>query len=175
MTVDDSEMQRLWKLTNELTAQLVFNRSATLELKQQLAELQAQTSSLSPVHSPHQNGLRDSPGTKLRPLLTQRQWALYCLLGSKSDMPLLSLLTRLPTLFALSPFVCVGYCLGDETNKGSSSDYALRIANERLKEENLQLQEQVNEYERWMGYIMTKFRLQNVSLSIFAVEFHSSE
>jgi len=43
MTVDDSEMQRLWKLTNELTAQLVFNRSATLELKQQLAELQTRT------------------------------------------------------------------------------------------------------------------------------------
>jgi hypothetical protein len=49
----------------------------------------------------------------------------------------------------------------------SSSDYALRIANERLREENLQLQEQVNEYERWMGYIMTKFRLQNVSLFSF--------
>lgn len=64
MTVDDSEMQQLWKLTNELTAQLVFNRSATLELKQQLAELQAQTSSLSPAHSSHQNDLRDNPGTK---------------------------------------------------------------------------------------------------------------
>ncbi|KAG0065780.1 hypothetical protein BGZ89_007937 [Linnemannia elongata] len=109
MTVDDSEMQQLWKLTNELTAQLVFNRSATLELKQQLAELQAQTSSLSPAHSSHQNDLRDNPG--------------------------------------------------------SSSDYALRIANERLREENLQLQEQVNEYERWMGYIMTKFRLQNLAMA----------
>lgn len=40
MTVDDSVMQKLWKLTNELTAQLVFNRNATLELKQQLADLQ---------------------------------------------------------------------------------------------------------------------------------------
>jgi len=42
MTVDDSVMQKLWKLTNELTAQLVFNRNATLELKQQLADLQVQ-------------------------------------------------------------------------------------------------------------------------------------
>ncbi|KAF9148419.1 hypothetical protein BG015_009852 [Linnemannia schmuckeri] len=112
MTVDDSEMQRLWKLTNELTAQLVFNRSATLELKQQLAELQAQTSSLAPAgHTTgdgHQNSVKDSQG---------------------------------------------------------SSDYALRIANERLREENLQLQEQVNEYERWMGYIMTKFRLQNLAMA----------
>lgn len=40
MTVDDNAMQKLWKLTNELTAQLVFNRNATLELKQQLADLQ---------------------------------------------------------------------------------------------------------------------------------------
>lgn len=66
MTVDDSEMQRLWKLTNELTAQLVFNRSATLELKQQLVELQAQTSLLSPVHSSsfgQQNGTIDGQGT----------------------------------------------------------------------------------------------------------------
>ncbi|KAG0294651.1 hypothetical protein BGZ96_000764 [Linnemannia gamsii] len=113
MTVDDSEMQRLWKLTNELTAQLVFNRSATLELKQQLAELQAQTSLLSPAHSTsfgQQNGSTDGQGS-------------------------------------------------------SSSDYALRIANERLREENLQLQEQVNEYERWMGYIMTKFRLQNLAMA----------
>ncbi|KAG9063899.1 hypothetical protein KI688_004013 [Linnemannia hyalina] len=109
MTVDDNEMQRLWKLTNELTAQLVFNRTATLELKQQLAELQAQTSCLSPAHSSRQNDLQDSPE--------------------------------------------------------SSSDYALRIANERLREENLQLQEQVNEYERWMGYIMTKFRLQNLAMA----------
>ncbi|KAF9540553.1 hypothetical protein EC957_003991 [Mortierella hygrophila] len=109
MTVDDGEMQQLWKLTNELTAQLVFNRTATLELKQQLAELQAQTSCLSPAHSSRQNDLRDGPE--------------------------------------------------------SSSDYALRIANERLREENLQLQEQVNEYERWMGYIMTKFRLQNLAMA----------
>lgn len=29
-------------------------------------------------------------------------------------------------------------------------------------EENAQLQEQVREYERWMEFIMTKFRLQNV-------------
>ena len=43
MTVDDNEMQKLWKLTNELTAQLVFNRNATLELKQQLADLQEKT------------------------------------------------------------------------------------------------------------------------------------
>ncbi|KAG0259831.1 hypothetical protein BG011_002352 [Mortierella polycephala] len=39
MTIDDSTMQKLWKLTNELTAQLVFNRNATLELRQQLADL----------------------------------------------------------------------------------------------------------------------------------------
>jgi hypothetical protein len=42
------------------------------------------------------------------------------------------------------------------------ADYRLRIANERLREENMQLQEQVREYERWMEYIMGKFRLQNV-------------
>jgi hypothetical protein len=42
------------------------------------------------------------------------------------------------------------------------ADVSLRIANERLMEENAQLQEQVREYERWMEYIMTKFRLQNV-------------
>ncbi|KAF9907943.1 hypothetical protein EC991_010383 [Linnemannia zychae] len=108
MTVDDSEMQRLWKLTNELTAQLVFNRSATLELKQQLAELQAQTTSAS-----------------------------------------------------LAP--ASGY--GPSSSTRESQDYALRIANERLREENLQLQEQVNEYERWMEYIMTKFRLQNLAMA----------
>ncbi|KAF9397980.1 hypothetical protein BGX21_008304 [Mortierella sp. AD011] len=84
MTVDDSVVQKLWKLTNELTAQLVFNRNATLELKQQLADLQAK-----------------------------------------------------------------------------HADISLRIANERLMEENSQLQEQLREYERWMEYIMTKFRLQN--------------
>ncbi|KAF9956588.1 hypothetical protein BGZ65_002572 [Modicella reniformis] len=84
MTVDDSVVQRLWKLTNELTAQLVFNRNATLELKQQLADLQVK-----------------------------------------------------------------------------HADLSLRIANERLMEENSQLQEQLREYERWMEYIMTKFRLQN--------------
>ncbi|KAG0057678.1 hypothetical protein BGZ83_005617 [Gryganskiella cystojenkinii] len=98
MTVDDSEMQRLWKLTNELTAQLVFNRSATLELKQQLAELQDRTpQGLAPI-------------------------------------------------------------LGANRN---AQDYRLRIDNERLQEENNQLQEQIREYERWMEYIMTKFRLQN--------------
>lgn len=42
------------------------------------------------------------------------------------------------------------------------ADINLRITNERLVEENLQLQEQVKEYERWMEFIMTKFRLQNV-------------
>lgn len=42
------------------------------------------------------------------------------------------------------------------------ADINLRIVNERLVEENLQLQEQVKEYERWMEFIMTKFRLQNV-------------
>lgn len=42
------------------------------------------------------------------------------------------------------------------------ADVSLRIANERLMEENAQLQEQVREYERWMEFIMTKFRLQNV-------------
>ncbi|KAF9916688.1 Phosphatidylinositide phosphatase SAC2, partial [Lobosporangium transversale] len=47
MTVDDSVVQKLWKLTNELTAQLVFNRNATLELKQQLADLQAKTAQAS--------------------------------------------------------------------------------------------------------------------------------
>ncbi|KAG0278547.1 hypothetical protein BGZ95_003729 [Linnemannia exigua] len=116
MTVDDGEMQRLWKLTNELTAQLVFNRSATLELKQQLAELQAHTTlASSPGHASsvygQQNGGGGGGGTK------------------------------------------------------ESQDYALRIANERLREENSQLQEQVNEYERWMEYIMTKFRLQNLAMA----------
>ncbi|KAF9172071.1 hypothetical protein BGX20_006421 [Mortierella sp. AD010] len=88
MTVDDSVVQKLWKLTNELTAQLVFNRNATLELKQQLADLQAK-----------------------------------------------------------------------------HADISLRIANERLMEENSQLQEQLREYERWMEYIMTKFRLQNFAMA----------
>ncbi|KAF9577116.1 hypothetical protein BGW38_007881 [Lunasporangiospora selenospora] len=41
------------------------------------------------------------------------------------------------------------------------ADLRLRVENERLREENSQLQEQVREYERWMEYIMTKFRLQN--------------
>ncbi|KAF9106005.1 hypothetical protein BGX29_010770 [Mortierella sp. GBA35] len=116
MTVDDSEMQRLWKLTNELTAQLVFNRSATLELKQQLAELQAQTSLIAaaaPSLSAAEHGQNGQSGRESQ----------------------------------------------------GASDYALRIANERLREENLQLQEQVNEYERWMGYIMTKFRLQNLAMA----------
>ncbi|KAG0033854.1 hypothetical protein BGZ82_005966 [Podila clonocystis] len=102
MTVDDNAMQKLWKLTNELTAQLVFNRNATLELKQQLADLQAKTADMSiPVSG--------------------------------------------EVVF----------------NSQEHADINLRIANERLVEENLQLQEQVKEYERWMEFIMTKFRLQN--------------
>ncbi|KAF9906967.1 hypothetical protein EC991_011442 [Linnemannia zychae] len=103
MTVDDSVMQKLWKLTNELTAQLVFNRNATLELKQQLADLQAKTAQ-----------------------------------GS----------------------VSVAQDVAVYSNQ-EHADVSLRIANERLMEENAQLQEQVREYERWMEYIMTKFRLQN--------------
>ncbi|KAF9125348.1 hypothetical protein BGW39_007455 [Mortierella sp. 14UC] len=110
MTVDDSEMQRLWKLTNELTAQLVFNRNATLELKQQLVQLQAQSASACLAPAP-EHELQNGGGAK------------------------------------------------------DSQDYALRIANERLREENLQLQEQVSEYERWMEYIMTKFRLQNLAMA----------
>lgn len=47
-------------------------------------------------------------------------------------------------------------------NRVELADVSLRIANERLMEENVQLQEQVREYERWMEFIMTKFRLQNV-------------
>ncbi|KAF9576322.1 hypothetical protein EC968_009296 [Mortierella alpina] len=104
MTVDDAVMQKLWKLTNELTAQLVFNRNATLELKQQLADLQAKTA---------------VPGSvKIASDITQ-------------------------------------------TKSQEHADYTLRIANERLMEENSQLQEQLREYERWMEYIMAKFRLQN--------------
>ncbi|KAG0263254.1 hypothetical protein BG011_009089 [Mortierella polycephala] len=100
-------MQKLWRLTNELTAQLVFNRNATLELKQQLADLQAKTSQAPPLYFGGQYQ------------------------GSINDQ----------------------------------ADYRLRIANERLKEENSQLQEQVREYERWMEYIMTKFRLQNFAMA----------
>ncbi|KAF9085268.1 hypothetical protein BGX23_009814, partial [Mortierella sp. AD031] len=107
MTVDDSVMQKLWKLTNELTAQLVFNRNATLELKQQLADLQAKTAQGS--------------------------------VSVTQDVPL--------------------YTTQDH------ADVSLRIANERLMEENAQLQEQVREYERWMEYIMTKFRLQNFAMA----------
>ncbi|KAF8986490.1 hypothetical protein BGZ46_000021 [Entomortierella lignicola] len=107
MTVDDSVVQKLWKLTNELTAQLVFNRNATLELKQQLADLQAKTS-----HS--------------SVLIPQ-------------NIPLQS--------------------------TQEHADISLRIANERLMEENSQLQEQLREYERWMEYIMTKFRLQNFAMA----------
>ncbi|KAG0000772.1 hypothetical protein BGZ80_010108 [Entomortierella chlamydospora] len=103
MTVDDSEMQRLWKLTNELTAQLVFNRNAALELKQQLIDLQGKASGRPPI---------------------------------------------------ISAF---GY--------QDRSDHSLRIENERLREENLQLQDQVREYERWMEYIMGKFRLQNFAMA----------
>ncbi|KAF9354078.1 hypothetical protein BGX26_008107 [Mortierella sp. AD094] len=106
MSVDDSEMQKLWKLTNELTAQLVFNRNATLELKQQLTDLQEKTSGKSPIISAF---------------------------GYQSDY--------------------------------YRSDYSLRIENERLREENSQLQEQVREYERWMEYIMGKFRLQNFAMA----------
>ncbi|KAF9313220.1 hypothetical protein BG003_005482 [Podila horticola] len=106
MTVDDNAMQKLWKLTNELTAQLVFNRNATLELKQQLADLQAKTVDMSiPISSE------------------------------------------------------VAF------NSQELADINLRIANERLVEENLQLQEQVKEYERWMEFIMTKFRLQNFAMA----------
>ncbi|KAF9125032.1 hypothetical protein BGW39_007730 [Mortierella sp. 14UC] len=107
MTVDDSVMQKLWKLTNELTAQLVFNRNATLELKQQLADLQAKTAQGS-VH-------------------VAQDVAVY--------------------------------------SNQEYADVSLRIANERLMEENAQLQEQVREYERWMEYIMTKFRLQNFAMA----------
>ncbi|KAF9955684.1 hypothetical protein BGZ72_003507 [Mortierella alpina] len=109
MTVDDNEMQKLWKLTNELTAQLVFNRNATLELKQQLADLQEKT--------------RQAP-------------------------------------LVASSFRAQHYSGGNDP-----PDYKLRIANERLREENSQLQEQVREYERWMEYIMTKFRLQNFAMA----------
>ncbi|KAG0359445.1 hypothetical protein BC939DRAFT_473650 [Gamsiella multidivaricata] len=106
MTVDDSEMQKLWKLTNELTAQLIFNRNVTLELKQQLADLQVKTSGKAPI-------------------------------------------------------VAAGYGYGDY----NLADYRLRIANERLREENQQLQDQLREYERWMEYIMGKFRLQNFAMA----------
>ncbi|ORZ04675.1 hypothetical protein BCR41DRAFT_362412 [Lobosporangium transversale] len=108
MTVDDSVVQKLWKLTNELTAQLVFNRNATLELKQQLADLQAKTAQAS------------NPIT----------------------------------------FTQVGV-----NNNREYADMSLKIANERLQEENSQLQEQLREYERWMEYIMTKFRLQNFAMA----------
>ncbi|KAG0312014.1 hypothetical protein BGZ97_011496 [Linnemannia gamsii] len=107
MTVDDSVMQKLWKLTNELTAQLVFNRNATLELKQQLADLQAKTAQ-----------------------------------GS----------------------VSVAQDVTVYSNQ-EHADVSLRIINERLMEENAQLQEQVREYERWMEFIMTKFRLQNFAMA----------
>ncbi|KAF9153765.1 hypothetical protein BG015_002687 [Linnemannia schmuckeri] len=107
MTVDDSVMQKLWKLTNELTAQLVFNRNATLELKQQLADLQAKTAQ-----------------------------------GS----------------------VSVAQDVTVYSNQ-EHADVSLRITNERLMEENAQLQEQVREYERWMEFIMTKFRLQNFAMA----------
>ncbi|KAG0204821.1 hypothetical protein B0O80DRAFT_492080 [Mortierella sp. GBAus27b] len=109
MTVDDTVVQKLWKLTNELTAQLVFNRNATLELKQQLADLQAKTA--------------QNPGA-----------------------------------ISISPDT------GGQRDQGPS-DISLRIANERLMEENSQLQEQLHEYERWMEYIMTKFRLQNFAMA----------
>ncbi|KAF9902771.1 hypothetical protein BX616_001810 [Lobosporangium transversale] len=106
MTVEDSDMQKLWRLTNELTAQLVFNRNASLELKQQLADLQGKA-------------------TGFTPLLA-------------------------------SPYY------GDSHYH---SDFKLRVENERLREENSQLQEQLREYERWMEYIMGKFRLQNFAMA----------
>ncbi|KAF9564125.1 hypothetical protein EC968_004628 [Mortierella alpina] len=109
MTIDDNEMQKLWKLTNELTAQLVFNRNATLELKQQLADLQEKA----------------------------RQ----------------------------APLVASNFRAQNGNGGNDPPDYKLRIANERLREENSQLQEQVREYERWMEYIMTKFRLQNFAMA----------
>ncbi|KAF9987035.1 hypothetical protein BGZ65_005348 [Modicella reniformis] len=105
--MDDSEMQKLWKLTNDLTAQLVFNRNATLELKQQLAALQARTTGHAPVMA----------------------------ISDHSDHSI------------------------------DHAEYNLRIANERLREENSQLQEQVREYERWMEFIMSKFRLQNFAMA----------
>ncbi|KAF9346948.1 hypothetical protein BGX34_003503 [Mortierella sp. NVP85] len=109
MTVDDGVVQKLWKLTNELTAQLVYNRNATLELKQQLADLQAKT--------------------------------------AQNSGPI-----------AISPDV-------GRSSSQEHSELSLRIANERLVEENSQLQEQLREYERWMEYIMTKFRLQNFAMA----------
>ncbi|KAF9950409.1 hypothetical protein BGZ72_007945 [Mortierella alpina] len=108
MTVDDAVMQKLWKLTNELTAQLVFNRNATLDLKQQLADLQAKT-------------------------------------AVQGSVTIASDITQ--------------------TKSQEHADYNLRIANERLMEENSQLQEQLREYERWMEYIMAKFRLQNFAMA----------
>ncbi|KAF9116384.1 hypothetical protein BGX27_003067 [Mortierella sp. AM989] len=113
MTVDDSVVQKLWKLTNELTAQLVFNRNATLELKQQLADLQAS------------NNAKTSQSSSS--------------VSIPQDISLHS--------------------------TQEHADLSLRIANERLVEENSQLQEQLREYERWMEYIMTKFRLQNFAMA----------
>ncbi|KAF9969343.1 hypothetical protein BGZ73_008338 [Actinomortierella ambigua] len=109
MTVDDQSMQTLWKLTNDLTTQLVFNRNATLELKQQLADLKAKVASGSFT-------LSDDASTSHRPSGQQHV------------------------------------------------EESLRIANERLAEENIQLQDQMREYERWIEYIMTKFRLQNFAM-----------
>ncbi|KAG0012609.1 hypothetical protein BGZ80_011628 [Entomortierella chlamydospora] len=116
MTVDDSVVQKLWKLTNELTAQLVFNRNATLELKQQLADLQASNSAPPAKTSQSTNSVLIPQNIPLH--ITQEH-----------------------------------------------ADISLRIANERLMEENSQLQEQLREYERWMEYIMTKFRLQNFAMA----------
>ncbi|KAF9583824.1 hypothetical protein BGW38_008397 [Lunasporangiospora selenospora] len=103
MTVDDHATQKLWKLTNELTAQLVFNRNATLELKQQLADLQAKAAQSA--------------------IAVNHDFIKY--------------------------------------NPQEYADLNLRIANERLVEENTQLQEQVREYEKCLEFIMAKFRLQN--------------
>ncbi|KAG0235099.1 hypothetical protein BGW42_005892 [Actinomortierella wolfii] len=109
MTVDDQSMQTLWKLTNDLTTQLVFNRNATLELKQQLADLKAKITSGSYTIS--------------------------------DDIP-----------------------ASTHPSGKAHAEESLRIANERLTEENIQLQEQLREYERWIEYIMTKFRLQNFAM-----------
>ncbi|KAG0268178.1 hypothetical protein DFQ27_007409 [Actinomortierella ambigua] len=109
MTVDDQSMQTLWKLTNDLTTQLVFNRNATLELKQQLADLKAKAASGSFAPSDEAPASHHPSGPQ-------------------------------------------------------HAEESLRIANDRLAEENVQLQDQLREYERWIEYIMTKFRLQNFAM-----------
>lgn len=135
MAVDDGEMQRLWKLTNELTSQLVFNGGATLELKQQLAEFQ--------TRAPH---------------------GLVPVLGANENTQGISATVILYMRKMLNKFVGnLLHCdICNYVFSCSLTDCRLRIENGRLQEENNQLHEQVREYERWMEYIMTKFRLQNV-------------